>query len=143
MPYWSKFGPGKQSKLSDSTSKTTAFPRDQPYTYLIKFKGNLRRKDFANPTKLVIITAYPSLMSPIRLKKNLTNRVLTVLTALFVLTANGYAASMKSGFMSTSENAEAIRSYGTYLSIAMLGLIAFLLVFRGREIRSQHPKSFH
>ena len=82
-------------------------------------------------------------MSPIRLKKILTNRVLPTLAVLPLLAANGYAASMKSGLIPGSENAEAIRSYGTYLSVAMLGLIVFLLVFRGREIRSQHPKSFH
>lgn len=82
-------------------------------------------------------------MSPIRLKKTLTRRVLPTLLTIVFLASQCYAASMKSGLVPGSENTEAIRSYGTYLSIAMIGLIACLVIFRGREIRRQHPKSFH
>ena len=82
-------------------------------------------------------------MSPIRLKKTLSKYVLTALLSAVILCTQCYAASMKSGLVPGSENTEAIRSYGTYVSIAMLGMVACLMIFRGREIRSQHPKSFH
>ena len=82
-------------------------------------------------------------MLPINPIKSLTKHVLTTLLSFIILASQGYAASMKSGLVPSSENSEAIRSYGTYLFIAMIVLVAGLVIFRGREIRSQHPKSFH
>ena len=82
-------------------------------------------------------------MSPIRLKLSVQKRVLPFLLSLVILGTQCYAASMNSGLVPGSENTEVFRSFGTYLSIAMLGIVACLMIFRGREIRSQHPKSFH
>ncbi|MCZ6671813.1 MAG: hypothetical protein O7C75_02625 [Verrucomicrobia bacterium] len=53
------------------------------------------------------------------------------------------AASLQSGLNPAREKSEALRSYGSYLSFIILGLVGCLLVFRGREIRRQHPKAFH
>ena len=96
-----------------------------------------------NGSKTLSYGTILSLMSPIRLKISLQKRVLPVLLSVIILGTQCYAASMRSGLVPGSENTEAMRSYGSYLSIAMLGMVACLLIFRGREIRSQHPKSFH
>lgn len=53
---------------------------------------------------------------------------------------NLHAAAIQSGLSPNSEKAEAFRAHGSYAFLAMMGLIVFLLVFRGREIRRQHPR---
>ena len=71
---------------------------------------------------------------------------LTSMDAVFVSavksSASFLANSLKHGQNPGKENAEAIRSYGSYMTIIMVGIIGFLVIFRGREIRRQHPKSF-
>jgi hypothetical protein len=56
----------------------------------------------------------------------------------------GYpAAALKHGSNPGADKTKSLRSFGSYISVALVGIIGFLLVFRGREIRRQHPKSLH
>jgi hypothetical protein len=82
-------------------------------------------------------------MTLTHLKTTLSHRAISTFIFVSVLMSNSYAASMKSGLMSGSENTEALRSYGSYLFLLMLGITGFLVIFRGREMLRQHPKAFH
>lgn len=54
-----------------------------------------------------------------------------------------HAGSLQSGIGAAGEKTDALRAYGGYLFFLILVLVVFLLVFRGREIRRQHPRVFH